>query len=92
VIVSGKMVSKRKVIFLCSTSMSGCDYFLEHERLGINEWLGKFLTILIYIFQADIFMGVVGSCFSISVRVVAVQVPSHIVVIFLLCYSSNCGR
>jgi hypothetical protein len=39
--------------------------------------LVSFLTILIYISLVDIFMGMVDDCFNMSVRVDAVQVPSH---------------
>jgi hypothetical protein len=77
VIVSGKMVQKRKVIILCSTRRTGCDYFLEHEIVCINEWLGDFFTPLIYPSLIDIFMRVVCDCFNMSVGVEAVQVPSH---------------
>jgi hypothetical protein len=45
--VSGAMVQKRKVIlwaFLHAnrTRRTGCDYFLEHEIVCINEWFCKF--------------------------------------------------
>jgi hypothetical protein len=40
--------------------------------------LESLLTIVIYISLVDIFMGVVGDCLSITARVEAVQVPSHI--------------
>jgi hypothetical protein len=60
--------------FICRT---GCDCFLEHEIVCINEWLSKFCITLIYVSLVDIFIGVVGDCFSISVKIDVVHDPSQ---------------